>query len=660
MSDTLVWTFSLRDQMSGPATSISASLADVATSTTVVSAAANTAAAKTKALGGALRGGLGGLGGATKPVSNGLAEIAKQAASAAAEVEESSKSMFDGLGKRLLPTLDQVEHAAAGAVIGIGGLGVYLAKTAVDAASFAETTKTSLEVVLNSSEAAQRVFTNTVLLAGRLPITTENALTAVKSLALAGWAEKDLGALTIAYSDAESTAKGFGNNFINAVNRIKASGTVDAMQLHFLPRETGIQMKNIITGLQQVGYAGIKTSAQLTKMIHSVNGDDFVEAMLRAQAIQGHGKLGALSDRQSKTLGGLLTTLESRKFELLMTLDTSPGFATFRNFISNLSDSLNPTSPAGRELSAAFESTFNDIFGNVFGDFAGPNGAGKLASLVKTDVIPAFKDLATVVGGIFSVTMTIVSGWASIIRMMRGDQAEAANKAATDSVLKAMSLEQLKSFAGTKEGRELYGSDQFIYAGQAAANREGLPAWRGGSAISGALNAPIPTSPQQMDWIKREFSIPGLDLGFSQAQGVANGINDGVSLVQDASVNLAQSGIDAHREVTQTHSPSRVFQDLGAMSAEGYALGLTDGVPMVQAAASKLAEPPALADAAGRGGGGAGGRAARDMVINLSIQVDARGATKDDANDIAARIGDALPASVVRVFDMLAGEYGQE
>jgi hypothetical protein len=338
-----------------------------------------------------------------------------------------------------------------------------------------------------------------------------------------------------------------------------------------------------------MGYSSITSAEKLKELIHTVNGKDFVEAMLRAQGIQAGGSFGSLSNRLSQTVPGLMTTLGSRGFELLMDLDTSPGYASFRSFIKNAADALDPTSSTGQQIRDALADTFNGIFGDVFGQFSGPNGAQKLADVIRNDILPAVKEFGAQLRDILSVVMDIVKVASDAIRMWRGVA------------------------AGTAVTGDMVGVDLTTSANSAA--------------------------------------LQGKYVGMSVWQAMQSEMTNGTPAIGSAAASMGDAASIGLQSNLQIQSPSKVFRDFGAMTVEGWRIGLMSGIPDSDAAIARLGAVPS-----GTSMGGSGGRA--PITVQLAINVDAKGASPDDASGIADKIGDALPAAIVRVFDMIGSQYG--
>lgn len=80
------------------------------------------------------------------------------------------------------------------------------------------------------------------------------------------------------------------------------------------------------------------------------------------------------------------------------------------------------------------------------------------------------------------------------------------------------------------------------------------------------------------------------NLGKNSVDGVYNGIIGNLSKIEWASIRLSQTAIDKIKEVLQIHSPSRVMAGFGGYIAEGLAEGIEDGLGEVENAGEKLAE----------------------------------------------------------------------
>lgn len=572
-----------------------------------------------------------------------LAESAAQATTFAASMS--------GAGE----VLRTVGHFAIGAGIAATAVGYEFAKSALEVASFAEDNKVALEVVMGSQEAANRVLKDTINLAAHLPITDQLAMGAATRYMLAGFKEKDIGNMVTALAAVQALNPGRGveamNDFANLITRIKAGG-LNARELLFLPQETHINPEAIRKELSAMGYVAMKTVQDMHLMAHMINPDDFIEATVRAIAQMTGGDLANLPKKLSRTITGLMSTLEGRKFALIIDLDTAPGYESLRGFLRNMVDVTDPSGALGKEISGNIASSFNDLFGGVFGQFSGPDGAKKIGDTIRNDVLPAFKDIMTVVTSIASVTMTIVSGWAQLIRLIRGNSGQAPTGVNT------LSVSQLTDLA--KTGAAGYKREEIVEAAKMAAVREHTSADTAAMNVGLALaRAPAVSSMpgfslEGQDRVRRVAMANGLS-SFQSATDLVDELTKGMKAGQPevaaVAADLGNAAVDSVKAVTQTHSPSRVFEQLGAFASEGYQIGIRGGAEDVRSAVGAMVAPPPRASFSG-----ASGRPS--ITVPITVTVDARGATKEDAPAIAKAIEDALPSSVVRVFDMLATQFG--
>ena len=77
----------------------------------------------------------------------------------------------------------------------------------------------------------------------------------------------------------------------------------------------------------------------------------------------------------------------------------------------------------------------------------------------------------------------------------------------------------------------------------------------------------------QLEAITDLYNQQSPEVGLAFSNGLANGIRSGMSLVSSAAEAVARAAEDAVRSVTDTHSPSRVFEKIGEYMAQGLALG---------------------------------------------------------------------------------------
>ena len=80
---------------------------------------------------------------------------------------------------------------------------------------------------------------------------------------------------------------------------------------------------------------------------------------------------------------------------------------------------------------------------------------------------------------------------------------------------------------------------------------------------------------QMIEKIKGAFDIIWGDLGKKIIDGLVNGINNGVDAVKGAVEGIANAAIETWKNITDTNSPSMVFDELGQFAGAGYIQGFS-------------------------------------------------------------------------------------
>lgn len=96
-----------------------------------------------------------------------------------------------------------------------------------------------------------------------------------------------------------------------------------------------------------------------------------------------------------------------------------------------------------------------------------------------------------------------------------------------------------------------------------------------------------------MEDLRQTFTYEMPSVGTSFAQGLAVGIQNGLSSVVNSAVNVARAAVAATKQELQIHSPSKVFEEIGGYTMQGLAEGITDKTRLATnsiAAAAKSVE----------------------------------------------------------------------
>jgi hypothetical protein len=138
------------------------------------------------------------------------------------------------------------------------------------------------------------------------------------------------------------------------------------------------------------------------------------------------------------------------------------------------------------------------------------------------------------------------------------------------------------------------------------------------------------------DFSSGDWTSVGADL----VKGLIAGIVPGGADIVDAVSTLGKKAKQALKDELGIHSPSTVFAELGEHTAAGFAQGIDEGSGGASSAASSMVQVP------GGGKGGAGGG------MSVTIQIDARGASKDAVDGLSddaflKKLTDALERAAV-------------
>jgi tape measure domain-containing protein len=93
----------------------------------------------------------------------------------------------------------------------------------------------------------------------------------------------------------------------------------------------------------------------------------------------------------------------------------------------------------------------------------------------------------------------------------------------------------------------------------------------------------------------------GEDLAGNIIDGLNFGITSGAAGVAKSTENVAQQGIDAFKETTETHSPSRVYKKLGRQTVEGYVLGVDNNADLAMHSTRMMADASVAAASGAQG-----------------------------------------------------------
>lgn len=496
-----------------------------------------------------------------------------------------------GASKNSLRDFVGTLHDAMGTVRMLGGVLSSVASTAASgfkfalgAAAFKEDAMIGLETMLRSKQQAKDVMAMAVKMAADTPLETEQTMGFVRSLVMEGFrGTNDLKVMLQAISDV-GALHGMDpmkmQNFVNFLGRVQSAGHLTGRAMLELYQTMTLGKGVVMEGIAKEMKVPV---GQIEGMIESgaIDSVSAVRGTLRAIAELGGGQLNLLSIRASRTLTGLLSTLRSRPFELMMGLDESKGFDRVKGFIGRLADMLSPSSPTGKSLVEGVGKMFDGLLEGFFGPLEGGTLEAKLDSLFKS------------LGKAFEET-----DWKALgneLRLFAEDLIYLA-KTGVESIKTIASVPRLLKGDTQAWGELLFGKKQ---------------------SKSGAL----------------DFNAAMRGAGEDAAQGMAQGLAAGAGAVaMGAQMGIVDPTINVPREKLQEHSPSLVMRGLGRFAAEGFQLGLSgvQGTSLAKSLDTFVSQAPNQM-AKGRAGSAAG-----PVVFNIN-------APAETAERIKAVLLQALP-----------------
>lgn len=632
--DKLSWIFELVDKMTGPASKIEKSLGKLGKAAGGGEGGKMSGFAKMTGVIGKLFGGKA----AAQVVRFGavLDKFAPELKAAGT----AGKGLF-AVGSGVMSVVGGIASVAAtvGAVVGgaVLGLAAVGTKYALEAFSFKENTMAGFETMLKSKQAAARVMADAVQFAAVTPFGTQEVIEAYRKLMVAGFKEGDLRSVMTTVGDVGAA---FGQEAMQSVIRgmaqIKAKGKLQGEELMQLS-EAGVGSGAVFDALaKKLG----KTREQVQKLVSAgkVDSDTGIAAILEAitTTVSG-GKAGSLMEKQSQTISGLLSTLESKPFEFFLAIDESKVLAPAKGFISAFTEALDPKTAVGGRIVALLQ-TIGNAFGSVFGD-------GQASAFEMSKAIGKVLD---VVEPLVKFTLSFGDGFFKALKPL----------AAFFSGMEKMDPKKVENIATA-----------FAWLGAAVAGTLSVIVEQAVLLI-GYFGSITDASVRFVETVRGWFSGLGdlpsqlWQMGANLVQGFIDGITSmvpNIGLAVGAGPGgMAAQAIETVKAALDQHSPSRVFADIGANTTLGYIEGIQ--TPDLPGAMADTFSPSSLAlgeiSAAAPGipapsvditGMAAGGR-----TINVNVTINASGGTtREQAEELAdlavAKLNTALEQAAMEI-----------
>ncbi len=367
--------FFLRDRASGPARGIGAAAQSAAAKLSNAGTQGQTATGKIGAAATAAGGKLRGMGtqatSAGQQLSTGLARGKNAAATLGTGLNQASRNAdrLTSSARRAGGAIQSALEKPMGAVTGLTGkifslqtaLGALAAgagiamigKGIVNAVGYKEQSLIAFTSLLKDAGSANRAYKDSIAFAASTPFETREVVEATKSLLSYGFGIRNIKSVM---TSAGNVAAGMGKPLEQAVIAFSALRSGDFGQAFGVGQgfnQLGITREQLMgKGLvfdKKGSYKGSVESAMVA--VQRIIKDRFGNGMAQ----------------QSRSIFGLVSTLQSRPFELFSSLDANGALKPFKNVLERIAEMTDfENNPTGRRIKASFTAFAGSIFKNGF------------------------------------------------------------------------------------------------------------------------------------------------------------------------------------------------------------------------------------------------------------------------------------------------------
>ena len=261
-------------------------------------------------------------------------------------------------------------------------------KWALGTLQFKESNLATLETLLGSKQGANDVFGQAMGLANKTPFAAGSVVKGFRELLGAGFQQDELSPVFQAIGDVAAMNdfdEGVIDRITTAFAQIMGKGKLITEELRQVIEPSG--------GLVSYGgvYEEIAKSMNLgvdevEKVMQrgEVSAKTGINAILKVIQGKSGGQVGAGMLRQSKTLGGLLSTLKDAPSAMLynLDLDKSAGFGSVKGTVQNLVTLFDSTTESGQRVQTQLLGMFDTLWTRLFGDLSGEAGLARLEGVV--------------------------------------------------------------------------------------------------------------------------------------------------------------------------------------------------------------------------------------------------------------------------------------
>lgn len=521
-------------------------------------------------------------------VDSALKKVEKDAASSfstkISKAIGSVSQQVGGIASSLSSTFGSLPAMISGAAV--GGLAILGGKWMVDSLVFKENTLDSLEMMLKSKEAAERVFKMGTDFAAKTPFSSGQIGAAFEKLVAAGFKEDELQKMMTGIGDLAGTDAQKIDRALMAISQIKGKGKLQGEELMQLA-EMGLPMGQVLDQLaKSMGKTKEETQALLSAgKIDANTGIGAIMATINAT-------FGGRMEKASNSLAGLWSTLQAAPSDVLMGLDMEPMVAPIKGLIKDVTKLLAPDAIGGKMLARLFSGA-GEIVGKLAGTLQGIDWGkwlGKADEIV-TKLWPKLEKL-----------------WAGFTKVFGLDDAGAGLEGVLDSISKWLDSIDPKTMEtlGQVLGAVVFGVIKLfewslrLAFGLGTVVHEFLSFWLAvGDAMTGNFDPLLEKLDGFWQSLKQRFFEGGVDLLLGLAEGILSGITPASAAID----SIGDTIVEKLKSKLGIASPSTVFAELGNWTGLGFVQGLEQS-GMNQAIANPITPGQIAAGAAGAGGGG--------------------------------------------------------
>jgi tape measure domain-containing protein len=445
-----------------------------------------------------------------------------------------------------------VAVGAGVAAVAVGKLTYEIVQGTTAAMRFSDAATTGLTLITGDAQKANQVFDDAVKLSDRLGTSWQTSVSGMQKLLGKGFSKAGAEDLVKATSDLSVVAPDANiDNLLLAIGQIKTAGKLQGDELNQLT-EAGLNSELMFQALEKrLG----KTRAEILKMKEA--GQLMAEPVLESikdsvKALTGK-ELGKASEDASKTLAGIFRRVEGLPERFFLDVAKKADKSGLTETLAGLWESVGPGSPgfdaavdgAVRVFDLVVEGAktalplVKEFMGGVVDGFADIQGADTSGELFAQWRDPQFiamvgklgENLGTIAGATVRIGEAVAEWWPTIAKL-----GEASLWLNPLTVVPKAGFELFDFLTGTDE----------------------------------------------------RFAVEGQNIGKSLGQGIVAGMNSSLPGVDAASRQLGNTALNATRDVTETHSPSRKMMEIGWDQGAGFALGMGDSSSLVNRAANDM------------------------------------------------------------------------